>query len=702
MLDRLRPHLDRNALCLLLCGLAALYWELVLIRWLGTSVRIVAYYSNFVLMAAFFGLGAGALLARYDVQLRRLIFPAITLCILVSVFLSGVYHSNWSSEDYVWLGRPGGILIQGDLQAVATRMLPPWLILASLYALVTVIFAIFGQWIGTLFKTHRPLWAYSVEVFGSIVGILLFALMSAIAAPASVWIAVGCGLLLILTDRRVLDYVIAVACSAVLLVIVIPFSDAYRWSPYYRILSEPIFEIFDRETQSPLRFEREIGHALTVNNDYHQMILDLRERSEEHAFLREWRALYDLPYRDVDDLPPGPILIVGAGTGNDVSAALRNTDRRIYAVEIDPVIVDLGRRLHPEKPYENPRVNIVIDDARSFFQRTDEKFAMVVFGFLDSHTLLSSFSSLRLDNFVYTRESLEKVREILLPNGQVHLTFAANTKWIFQRLNDLLESAFAMPVRAVDAGGSGYPNGIVFSTVNVPGAQVLDRSEKWLPRDDWPFLYLERPTIPLHYLLFITICLVLGCLALLLLPKSERKIRFPYFFLGAGFFLIETSNVISLSLLYGSTWNVNVLVFTGILVLVLLGNLTVHFVPRPRLNLYMTFLVANIAIAIVTPTAALLELPEIARAVAAVLVFLGPVYFASLIFASLIKDEQNLYQAYGSNILGAVVGGVCEYLSLMLGFKFILGLTLLFYLFVYLLLTKSRSAVVVPAPRPTI
>ena len=170
MLDRLRPHLDRNALCLLLCGLAALYWELVLIRWLSTSVRIVAYYSNFVLMAAFFGLGVGALLARYDVRLRRLIFPAITVCILASVFLSGVGHANWSSEDYVWLGRPGGIFIQGDLQ-VAT--LPPWLILASLYFLVTVVFAVFGQWIGTLFKTHRPLWAYSVEVFGSIVGILL-------------------------------------------------------------------------------------------------------------------------------------------------------------------------------------------------------------------------------------------------------------------------------------------------------------------------------------------------------------------------------------------------------------------------------------------------------------------------------------------------------------------------------------------------
>ena len=36
-----------------------LFWELVLIRWLGASIRIVAYFSNLVLISAFFGLGVG-------------------------------------------------------------------------------------------------------------------------------------------------------------------------------------------------------------------------------------------------------------------------------------------------------------------------------------------------------------------------------------------------------------------------------------------------------------------------------------------------------------------------------------------------------------------------------------------------------------------------------------------------------------------
>jgi hypothetical protein len=78
------------------------------------------------------------------------------------------------------------------------------------------------------------------------------------------------------------------------------------------------------------------------------------------------------------------------------------------------------------------------------------------------------------------------------------------------------------------------------------------------------------------------------------------------------------------------------------------------------------------------------------RAFAAVFVFLGPVYFAACIFATLIKEEKNFYQAYGSNVLGAVVGGVCEYFSLLLGFKMLLIIVLAFYLAAYFFLKFKR------------
>ncbi|MFO0823329.1 MAG: methyltransferase domain-containing protein [Gemmataceae bacterium] len=75
---------------------------------------------------------------------------------------------------------------------------------------------------------------------------------------------------------------------------------------------------------------------------------------------------------------PRSVLLVGAGSRNDVAGALRNGAESVTAVEIDPVIIDIGRQLHPEKPYSNPRVRVVNDDARSFFATTDQKFDVII------------------------------------------------------------------------------------------------------------------------------------------------------------------------------------------------------------------------------------------------------------------------------------------------------------------------------------
>lgn len=689
---------------LFLCGLAALYWELVLIRWFGSCIRVVAYYTNFVLITAFFALGAGALLSRRAARLDRLIFPALSVALLLGVGLGRFYHSNpKAADEFVWIGAAEGVELSDAVASPALGALSVALVLVLVYLATCAVFLIFGQWIGRLFHDQPPLWAYSVEIAGSICGILLFAGLSFAGASPPVWIAVGFALLAPLTVARALDRLAALGCAALVLSIVTPFAGRYLWSPYYKIQLEPLTRIGAAGRQEPVTFESPIGYALTVNNDYHQMMLDLRPRSSRHDFVSSWRSSYDYPYREAMRLPDGPILIVGAGTGNDVAAALRNTDRPIVAVEIDPVIARLGRDLHPEAPYRNPRVTLVLDDARSFFQRTEQRFALVVFGFLDSHTLLSSFSSLRLDNFVYTRESFGQVKRLLRPGGRVELTFASNTDWLHHRFVRLMDDVFDFETAAAWEFGA-YTNGIVYSNGRAlgepKGVKRRDRVPRvTIPTDEWPFLYLRRPTLPGHYVLFMILALALAASALLFLPRGSRRIRLPYFFLGAAFFLVETSNVVSLSLLYGSTWYVNVLVFTGILVWVLLGNLTRHLLPRVRLDLTFALLAGSVTLSYAVPTSALLliSVPAI-RAVAAVLVFLGPVYFASLIFATLIRTEERLDEAYGSNVLGAVLGGVCEYLSLVYGFKFLHALTLLFYLGAFLLGRRSPSGPAAATP----
>ncbi len=680
---------DANAYRLFLCGLAALFWELVLIRWLGASIRIVAYFSNLVLISAFFGLGVGALCARFPVRLERLIAPLTALLVMLGPWLGGLWHSNPAGGDeFIWIGAPLGIPSPGD---ASSRIVSAGLVLLLVYCVRAAVFAAFGQYMGRLFRTHAPLRAYSLEVGGSLLGIALFSALSWAETSPSVWFAVGTLLLALLLPRRVPD----AAAAAVLGVLVIAATHAesgrFVWSPYYRISVEPLESVREPGTSRLVEFGATAGHVLTVNNDYHQMMLDLRPRESEHAFLSSWRGFYDAPYAAYDGLsalPPGDVLVVGAGTGNDVAAALRRTERRVTAVEIDPAIARLGRVLHAERPYDDPRVTLVVDDARSFFNRAESgRYAIVVFGFLDSHRLLSAFSSVRLDNFIYTHEALTEVKRLLAPGGRAALSFATNERWLHERLLALVDSAFLRPTRfTVDS--QGYANGILYLNESAAPQPVVRRAAL-VPTDDWPFLYLRERRIPAHNLTFLLAAVAMSASALLLLPRGERRLRVPYFLLGAAFFLLETSNVVRMALLYGSTWWVNSVVFAGILLLVLLSNLTAARWRVP-VGACVGLLALLILAAALVPADRLLALAPWPRALVAVVIFLGPVYFGGLLFARLIERETRLYEAYGSNVLGAVVGGAAEYLSLVLGYRFLLSLALLFYLAVFWLLRRNE------------
>lgn len=658
---------------------------------MGSSVRVVAYYSNFVLISAFFGLGAGALTVRFDHKLWKYLFVVLAVCVVGSPFFGIMFDSNPPGEgEYVWLGGPQGV----DSPVAGQALAPYWIILAVVYLINSFLFLIFGQWLGHLFQSLPPLKAYTVEIAGSILGILLFAAVSFLWLPPPLWFLMGLVQIWLIFDRRVQSMPLAVVCSLAVLGGSHHYSRQFRWSPYYKIQISRFDHITDGQGRVIFQAQQPMGYKLSVNNDYHQMMVDLRESRQDHDFFASWRWLYDYPY--VSKGVEGPILIVGAGTGNDVSAALRRTQAHVDAVEIDPMINRLGRRLHFEQPYSNPRVSVVINDARSYFARTDQRYSKVVFGFLDSHTLMSSYASVRLDNFVYTRQSLERVKDILLPGGEVYLTFASNTQWLNRRLIKLLDSVFDFPTEIALEKQYQFANGVVYRNrkaregeMPAPASRL---SDVLIPTDDWPYLYMKEKVIPDHYLVFMFTVMALGAASLGLLPAGQRRLRLPYFFMGAGFFLLETHNVISLSLLYGSTWVVNVVVFVGVLILVLLGNLTCMRVQRPRFNLIFALLFLNLAVSYVLTASDFLriEWPWL-RGVLAVPVFLGPIYFASLVFGHLIKQEESLAQAYGSNLLGAVVGGSMEYFSLMMGIKFLVLLTVAFYVLAWLFLRRDTA-----------
>ncbi len=186
-----------------------------------------------------------------------------------------------------------------------------------------------------------------------------------------------------------------------------------RWSPYYRI------EVVEqRSDDGELNY-----HKLNVNRDVHQIMLDMSPAKGARIpptgrwrqRWTDWKTQYDFSY--LFKSSPESVLIGGAGSGNNAAAALLNGAGRVTAVEIDPQIIDLGRTMHPLRPYVSERVKVVNDDIRSYMRWSNERYDLIEYGILDSHTALSSLSSLRLDNYVYTVEGIRDAVRHLNPDG---------------------------------------------------------------------------------------------------------------------------------------------------------------------------------------------------------------------------------------------------------------------------------------------
>src|SRR5947209_16459307 len=88
---RTGPLTAGPAVRLVLVSFLGLYFELTLIRWIPTQVRLLAYFTNFVLIAALLGLGLGMLLAVRKLQLVTF-FP-MALLVLTGLVLILARHN---------------------------------------------------------------------------------------------------------------------------------------------------------------------------------------------------------------------------------------------------------------------------------------------------------------------------------------------------------------------------------------------------------------------------------------------------------------------------------------------------------------------------------------------------------------------------------------------------------------------------------
>jgi predicted membrane-bound spermidine synthase len=655
-----------------LASFLVLFLEVALIRWMPAYIRLLAYFSNFILLASFLGIGVGCLLAPARARLF-LWFPALTAAVVAAVYsfrlevsvptAGSIYFSSGTDEQVV--------LVESTL------------LLPLLFIGVAALFVTLAQRMGREMAALPPLRGYTVNIAGSLAGVAAFGLISWLQLPPVVWfgVAFGAALPLLLTAEpararpRAAAVVAAIALLAVSLGLVHVMARGALWSPYYKIT-------VGQEGEDTV---------VEVNNIFHQSMAPV----EHKEYFYQW------PYEVFGDTFEN-VLILGSGSGTDVAAALRHGAKHVDAVEIDPTIIRLGRERHPDRPYSDPRVTVVNDDARHFLRTTTKKYDLVVFALIDSLTLQSSFSGVRLESYMFTEESFRAVRDRLAPDGLLVIYNYFRERWLVDRLANTAAVAFEEEPRVHVHEARAYlgvllagprlatltteprvPDRVTaFGQSHAPSPHRIHRRDGAVEpaTDDWPFLYLRNRHLPRHYGMALVLILVVSAAVVMWTLRGQAgRWSWQFFLLGAGFMLLETRAIIQFALLWGSTWVVASLAIVSVLAMALVANFIVSRVEIARPWLVGAILLALLAANYAIPVGRIgFESRTVESVFYAVLMF-SPILCAGLLFGSAIKYSTSLPRDYGTNLLGAMVGGVGEYLSLLTGFSVLLGLVALCY-----------------------
>lgn len=644
-----------------------LFLELALIRWTGSNVVHLAYFSNFVLMGSFLGIGAGFLRAGRTTTPPY--YSLVILALLVTLVLRFPVAIDRSGKDLIYFT---SLSVSGP---------PAWLALPVIFLATAVIMMGPAELVGQCFKRLPRLESYRLDLVGSLIGIAAFTALSFRYAPPVAWgVLVAVLYVVLLAPRRLITGVVVVLPALTLVFMLgreslVPHTF---WSPYSKIHTNTVTANGHTNTD------------ISANGVPHQGVTDAAWRLQVQPF-------YGNPYLRTPANPHRNVLIVGAGSGTDAAIALTKGVQHVDAVEIDPRLHGIGDTMNPNHPYQDPRVSSHINDGRAYLSSTGRKYDLIIFALPDSLTLVPGQGALRLESYLFTQEAFQSAREHLRPGGAFAMYNFYRERWLVDRLAGTAARVFHhRPCLDVpDNGGS-----LAVMTVGLTSA---DQScgETWTPRyavapstDDRPFVYLRTASIPNIHLVALGLILLTSLIVVRAAGGSLRRMRnyADLFLLGAAFMLLETKNVTGFALLFGTTWMVNAIVFAGVLLAVLAAVEVTRRFRTPPLPVMFGVLFAGLAVGWLVPAEWLLGLSVPIRLAAAVTMAFLPIFAANVIFAKRFAATEDATTSFGANLLGAMLGACLEYAGLVVGYRALLLIAAALYAGALILMRRSNWA----------
>lgn len=684
-------------------GFLTLFLELVLIRYLSGTIWNLGYFPNLVLLAVFFGMGIGFCLHHHIEEKRsENLFAGAAYGLLALLLFAGFVKPGLPGFDFQ-SGEFGGELFFTTRRSWHPLISLPLFLVWFFGCLV--IFALISQRTAKLFARFEPLKAYTLDISGSLCGILTFMVISYFQIPAWVWFlgliplffASGVS---VYPKRRYVEMAL-VACALI------------AFAHHLKIFSERPSTIREYDVSwSPYQKVQytawgEKDHLIRVNGIPHQVM-----RSGEDILKDFYQIPYDKRHKKTGVLKYRNVLVLGAGSGNDVAAALLNGAEHVDAVEIDPVIAEMGLKHHPAKPYQDPRVTLVIDDGRAFMNRAKKRYDLIVFALTDSLVKIASVGQLRLENYLFTEEAVTRASQLLASGGDLLFYNFYRRPWLTEKIERLIHrSSGFYPVRL-----SQNENFVVIAAgvYNQRPAPTLVSPEATVtPVDDWPFLYLKSRSVPSHYLfgMGFLIALSFGFMAFLRSRFANRDTspaerstaaNVGFALMGVAFLLLEAKSVTQFALLFGTTWVNSSLVFFGVLSLVLAANWAASRLKATASYAILVGLLVTSLLPLLFPLSGLLSVENtFVRFVLASLLTFSPIFFANLLFSLHFREQKYHEHVFGWNLLGACIGGMVEYLSMATGYRSLAVVVAVCYGAAFICLWMGRATQPSPAPSLT-